>query len=201
MEGGTVANLNGNVDEIDNIDFDIDFDVNEAGRSIALGKYDSINDSQFDSINFGQKGTIRVDNEMSLGNFTPSTLSESGSKTMESKSTSRSEFEVQPSLSLSGQLEPQRSAPRAIPASLKQSIDYPQTSGSRSSSAGSTGTAFLNNILNPASTFNSTQLSHTPPTHVSTSYEVSHFGKRPRSGVSFSALFTSLAPLFEIFSL
>eukprot|EP00526_Cylindrotheca_closterium_P006501 CAMPEP_0113620644 /NCGR_PEP_ID=MMETSP0017_2-20120614/10526_1 /TAXON_ID=2856 /ORGANISM="Cylindrotheca closterium" /LENGTH=585 /DNA_ID=CAMNT_0000530325 /DNA_START=41 /DNA_END=1798 /DNA_ORIENTATION=- /assembly_acc=CAM_ASM_000147 len=183
MEGGAVANLNGNVDEIDNIDFDIDFDVNEAGRSIALGKYDSINESQFDTMNFGQKGTIRVDNEMNLGNFTPTTIGESRLKhTTDHQSTSRSEYQAQPSFSLSGQLESQRSAPRSIPVSTKQSVDHPQTSGSRPSSAGSTGTAFLNNILNPASTFNSTHLSHTPPTHVSTSYEVSHFGKRPRSG-------------------
>ncbi len=28
------------------------------------------------------------------------------------------------------------------------------------------------------------QMSHTPPTSVSTSYETTHFGKRPRSGVS-----------------
>ncbi|CAJ1970390.1 unnamed protein product [Cylindrotheca closterium] len=170
-----VANLNGNMDEIDNIDFDIDFDVNEAGRSIAMGKYDSINENQFDTMDFGQKESTRVDNEMSLDSFSPSTIGES-----ELKDTS--DDQAQSSFSLSGQLQPQRSAPRAIPDSTKKSIDHPQTSGSRPSSAGSTGSAFLNNILNPASTFNNTHLSHTPPTHISTSYEVSHFGKRPRSG-------------------
>jgi hypothetical protein len=32
-------------------------------------------------------------------------------------------------------------------------------------------------------------MSHTPPTHISTSYEASHFGKRPRSGVSQCCVF------------
>lgn len=192
MEGGNVASLNGNVDEIDNIDLDIDFDVNEAGRSIALGKYDSINESQFDTMNFGQKGNIRIDNDLNLGNFTPASIGEPFPKhTNDDQSTSRSEYSAKSSFSLSSQLQSQRSEPRAIPTSTMQSIDYPPSSGSRPSSTGSTGTAFLNNILNPASTFNSTHLSHTPPTQVSTSYEVSHFGKRPRSGVSIKSDFLS----------
>jgi len=173
MEGGAVTNLNGNEDEIGNIDFDIDFDVN-----------DSINESQFDSVNFGQKSNMKVDSEMDLDHFTPSTMGEPDLKhTTDDPSSSGSECQSQPSISLSNQLQLPRSAPRAIPVLGKQQIDHhQQASGSRPSSAGSTGTAFLNNILNPASTFNSTHLSHTPPTHVSTSYEVSHFGKRPRSG-------------------
>lgn len=89
----------------------------------------------------------------------------------------------------SSERDTQRSAPRAIPrASAPQQVvpAAQQTAlGSQPNSAGSSGSAFLNNILNPsASTFNNTQMSHTPPNDVSTSYEVSHFGKRQRSGVS-----------------
>jgi hypothetical protein len=76
------------------------------------------------------------------------------------------------------QVQRQRSAPRAIPSSTKVISTHHPPIGSQPSSAGSTGSAFLNNI------FNNGHLSHTPPTHVSTSYESSHFGKRARSGVS-----------------
>ena len=79
----------------------------------------------------------------------------------------------------------QRSAPQAIPTKVLPGHQQTAAVGSRPSSAGSTGSAFLNHILNPAGTFNGTHMSHTPPTHISTSYEVSHFGKRPRSGVSY----------------
>jgi hypothetical protein len=83
----------------------------------------------------------------------------------------------------------QRSAPRAIPnskpapAQTQSTIAGPSTS--QPNSAGSTASAFLNNLLDPAaSTFNSIQISHTPPNQIATSYEASHFGKRARSGVS-----------------
>lgn len=82
-----------------------------------------------------------------------------------------------------------RSAPRAIPNSKPPTAQI-QTQGttvgppaSQPSSAGSTASAFLNNLLDPAaSTFNNTQISHTPPNQIATSYEASHFGKRARSG-------------------
>lgn len=81
-----------------------------------------------------------------------------------------------------------KSAPRAIPnaqTSAAQNQTMAPPPSSQPSSAGSTASAFLNNLMDPAaSTFNSTQYSHTPPNQVSTSYEVSHFGKRARSGVS-----------------
>ena len=52
---------------------------------------------------------------------------------------------------------------------------------SQASSQGSSGSNFLSSVLNPtASTFNNTQLSHTPP--AASSFEASHFGKRMRSG-------------------
>jgi hypothetical protein len=57
---------------------------------------------------------------------------------------------------------------------------------SQASSAGSSGSAFLNNILNPAATTTNTGftiMAHTPPTYIATSYEASHFGKRPRANV------------------
>lgn len=78
----------------------------------------------------------------------------------------------------------QRSEPQIIPTKAFSGHQQAPTAGSRPSSAGSTGSAFLNHILNPGGTFNNTHMSHTPPTNLSTSYEVSHFGKRPRSGVS-----------------
>ena len=84
-------------------------------------------------------------------------------------------------------LTSQKSAPRAIPKA--QSLTVPNQgmappSASQPSSAGSTASAFLNNLMDPAaSTFNSTHFSHTPPSQISTSYEASHFAKRARSGV------------------
>lgn len=77
----------------------------------------------------------------------------------------------------------ERSAPLAIPPShvpVTQNLAVSQPS-----SAGSTASGFLNSLIDPAaSTFNSTHISHTPPTHMASSYEASHFGKRARSGVS-----------------
>jgi hypothetical protein len=89
-------------------------------------------------------------------------------------------------LPLPEHLERQKSAPRAIP---QGQAAQPQQSAlgappSQANSAGSSGSAFLNHILNStATTFSNTHISHTPPTHISTSYESSHFGKRARSGV------------------
>lgn len=77
----------------------------------------------------------------------------------------------------------QASKPRAIPQRNDQQQQQQQTS-SQPGSHESSGSAFLSGILNPAATtFNNTQLSHTPPTAFGTSYENSHFGKRQRSGV------------------
>mmetsp|Transcript_123897 Transcript_123897/g.185191 ORF Transcript_123897/g.185191 Transcript_123897/m.185191 type:complete len:617 (+) Transcript_123897:470-2320(+) len=102
-----------------------------------------------------------------------------------SQTTASPEHSFQPLLPLPEHLERRKSAPRAIPQG--QSAQPPQSALgaplSQPSSAGSSGSAFLNNILNSAATtFNNTHISHTPPTHISTSYEASHFGKRQRSG-------------------
>lgn len=93
----------------------------------------------------------------------------------------------------------QRSAPRAIPRAQQQVVPPQQPAlgppSSLPSSAGSSGSAFLNSLLDPAaSSFNHAHMSHTPPTHISTSYEASHFGKRARSGVS-----SKRSPTVEIF--
>jgi hypothetical protein len=94
-----------------------------------------------------------------------------------------------------------RSRPVSIPqpsSSYQQQQHAPMTTSSTSaaaasgtvsqaSSAGSSGSAFLNNILNPAATTTNTGftiMAHTPPTYIATSYEASHFGKRPRANVS-----------------
>ena len=79
---------------------------------------------------------------------------------------------------------PKPSTPQLVPASLLSS-GRGSAPPSQPSSVGSSGSNFLNNIITPsATTFNNTQISHTPPTHLATSYEASHFGKRRRADVS-----------------
>ena len=76
----------------------------------------------------------------------------------------------------------QTSAAKARPIPVPQGQPSAVQPQSQASSQGSSGSAFLSSVLNPtASTFNNTQLSHTPPT-LGSSYETSHFGKRARSG-------------------
>jgi len=73
-----------------------------------------------------------------------------------------------------------RARTRSIPVPVASSHHHPAPPGetaSAASSQGSSGSAFLSAVLQPP---NSSMLSHTPP--VATSYENSHFGKRPRSG-------------------
>lgn len=60
-----------------------------------------------------------------------------------------------------------------------QTSALPSQPTSQPSSYGSSGSAFLSSVLNPAGSSYG-QISHTPPT--ASSYEVSHFGKRARSG-------------------
>lgn len=72
--------------------------------------------------------------------------------------------------------------------------------GSGGNSFESSNSAFLSSVLNPLGTTptyavgNQTPLSHTPP--AASSYEVSHFGKRPRSG-SVSSRLRSASDYFE----
>ena len=103
--------------------------------------------------------------------------------------------QFQPLLPLPEHPQKQKSQPRAIPTSTQ--VVPPSILGappsSQPSSVGSSGSAFFNNLLSPAaSTFNNTQLSHTPPNHIATSYEASHFGKRARSGVRAALYFSCI---------
>lgn len=190
----------GKVDEIDDIDFDIDFAVNELGRPMTLGKYGNADDISFNDMELVDSQTYRDPKEVAgVGNGSAISIA-SVADTVESSTTDLSSI-VQKSraipsrddvsnssVPLPEQVQRQRSAPRPIPVASKVISTNHPTQGSQPSSAGSTGSAFLNNILNPASAFNNGHLSHTPPTHVSTSYEASHFGKRARSGVSILSL-------------
>lgn len=81
-----------------------------------------------------------------------------------------------------------RSAARAIPVPQTAQGQGPQAS--LPSSQDSTGSGFISGIMNQQ-----TALSHTPPTNLGSSYELQHFGKRPRSGVSQKC--GSLSNLYE----
>eukprot|EP00980_Cylindrotheca_fusiformis_P017609 scaffold5517_cov135-Cylindrotheca_fusiformis.AAC.39 len=163
--------------EIDDIDFDIDFAINEPGRPMTLGKYGNVEETAFDEteLNNTHNPPILKEGAVSTAN-TGLTENRQGNSIVD-------EGNVGSSLvPLPEQVLRQHSAPRAIPFATKSVPTNFPNHGSQPSSAGSTASAFLNNILNPASAFNNGPLSHTPPTSVSTSYETSHFGKRPRSG-------------------
>jgi hypothetical protein len=95
----------------------------------------------------------------------------------------------QPTSSL---LSQQKAAAVTSPSLLSVPSQQPP---SAESSYGSSGSAFLSSVLNyQASSFAGSQLSHTPP--AASSYEVSHFGKRPRSG-SVSSRLRSASDYFE----
>lgn len=128
-----------------------------------------------------------VVDEKSMQSMTQSSNSESQSPNLQQQQQSQG---FQPLLPLPEHPTRQRSAPRAIPNSKPPTTQGIQTQStgppvSQPSSAGSTASAFLNNLIDPAaSTFNNTQVSRTPPSQIATSYEANHFGKRARSGVS-----------------
>jgi hypothetical protein len=173
------------VDEIDDIDFDIDFAVNEPERPMTLGKYGGhVDDISFNDMDLTDSHAYPKDDD-EVSDTSEANTADSANLVEESTS-SLSDIKQDSSLvPLPEQVQRQRSASRAIPSPTKViPTNHHPSIGSQPSSAGSTGSAFLNNILNPGSAFNNAHLSHTPPTHVSTSYEVSHFGKRARSGVS-----------------
>jgi hypothetical protein len=178
MEVNNVETVSGKVEEpLDDIDFDIDFAVNEPGRTMVLGKYENVDDVEFDDMQFAI-----ANGDKSLSNHSSGTVMRSRPGLNASINPSNIQHDSREKSKYT------RSDTRAIPISTTFIPHQQLTMGatSQASSAGSTGSAFLNNILNPASTFNNAHLSHTPPTQVSTSYEVSHFGKRARSGVSLS---------------
>jgi len=189
-------------------DFDIDFGVSESGRTMVLEKYggddSTLGDMDFSMTNSGRltvemantpvvsersMGTIGTIGDSTIGSISSSILNSTRSVPTNKEeehvppqnSTSTAQQPFQPLVPLPERPQRQRSAPRAIPKAAPQVAQSGPPS--QSGSAGSTGSAFLDKILNPAaSTFNNAQMSHTPPTHVATSYEASHFGKRARSG-------------------
>jgi hypothetical protein len=85
----------------------------------------------------------------------------------------------------------------ALPKLSSQTV-VAQDSSRASSAAASPVNGFMNNMPDPvaatagvssmaaslSASSKANQLSHTPPTNAASSYETSHFGKRPRSGVS-----------------
>lgn len=75
-----------------------------------------------------------------------------------------------------------RSSTRAIPVPQAVQAYQGHHQASLPSSMESSGSGFISAIMNPQ-TSTSSALSHTPPTQTGTSYEMQHFGKRPRSGV------------------
>eukprot|EP00934_Nitzschia_sp_Nitz4_P003332 Nitzschia sp. Nitz4//scaffold22_size323478//139495//141458//NITZ4_000531-RA/size323478-augustus-gene-0.198-mRNA-1//1//CDS//3329543007//3322//frame0 len=188
--GRTVQNLEG--DDMD----DMDFSIIASART--LGNTDR---------SMATVGTIDTNyTECSIGTVSPSILdsqsaermnSDRSNKSKDSKSNATArppESEATPQQSNQQHFQPllplpehpttTRSAPRAIqkpPAPHNPSALGPLPS--QPGSAGSTASSFLNNITDPAaSTFNNTHMSHTPPNHLATSYEASHFGKRARAG-------------------
>jgi hypothetical protein len=85
-----------------------------------------------------------------------------------------------------------RPAPVVTSASIQSTAE---DSSHANSAAGSPENGLMNNMVDPvaatatappaaAKRSNAVHLSHTPPANVPSSYEASHFGKRPRSGVS-----------------
>ena len=178
---------------------DDDFDGMEFSISNATGRVNT--DRSMNTI--ATIGTIDTENSIepacqefmdiatstrSTSSYTEGESEEGGGQAPDkTQTTSSPEHHFQPLQPLPEHPERRRSAPRAIPkgqVSQSQQSTHGATTPSQPNSAGSSGSAFLNNILNTAaSTFNNAQISHTPPTQISTSYEASHFGKRARSGV------------------
>lgn len=92
------------------------------------------------------------------------------------------------------------SSARAIP---NASTESDQNSSRAGSAAGSPENGFMNNMVDPvaatasfppiaAAAAKASYTSHTPPTNAPSSYEASHFGKRPRSGVRNSVVLNML---------
>ncbi len=156
---------------------DLDFDsVTESGRAIAhlVALMENTNDDMDFSISSGRSGDGNAP-ESSHSNY-PSDPDHMKSRT----TTTNAAAAVRPTQVRSpAKAIPKQTNPVALPQSSGASLQHPENS------AGSTGSSFLSGIFNPVgSTVGGLQLSHTPPTLLSTSYESAHFGKRLRSGVS-----------------
>jgi hypothetical protein len=187
-------------------ELDIDFLITESGRTVThmvveqYGSLDQVDESPLAGMEFSVPNSGRTgenfNNQPSERSGASTVSDESGNdqRTTNAKNKGTSipsnaqqnqhRQQFQPLLPLPEHR--QRSAPRAIPSAPQQVVPPPiMGPPSQPNSAGSTGSAFLNNLLTPTGYMsNNAQLSHTPPTHLATSYEASHFAKRPRSGVS-----------------
>lgn len=74
---------------------------------------------------------------------------------------------------------PEHQAQQAIPQQQQQQQVVANPHRTRSRSRGDSTASFLNGLYPTQQ-----PISHTPPTHMGTSYENNHFGKRMRAGVS-----------------
>jgi hypothetical protein len=178
---------------------DMEFSISNSGRSTPISN--SGRNTETGNVTMSERSmntigtTGSIDSSISAS-IMDSTRSVPGKKSREKEQAAASKAQATTQNSTSTDHQPfqpllplpehprRRSAPRAIPRAAAQIVPPQQSAlGSQPNSAGSSGSAFLNNILN-----HNMQMSHTPPTHISTSYEVSHFGKRARSGVSLRKL-------------
>jgi len=160
MEGDMQGDSERNNDALD-----IDFSFTESGRTVAH-MVDS-RQGVIDDMDFSLTSSGRMVEQMGLITEQPD---RDGPKTQQGGHRSGQKQRISTSATA-----------RSIPVPQPPQSSLLQPTQSQASSQASSGSAFLSSVLNPtASTFGNTQLSHTPP--VASSYEVSHFGKRARSG-------------------
>lgn len=185
-------------------ELDIDFLITESGRTVThmvveqYGSLDQVDESPLADMEFSvtNSGRTAANFNNQLSERSGASTISNGSENDQSATDAKNKGTSIPSNAQQNQqgqpFQPllplpehrQRSAPRAIPSAPQQVVPPPMSGPpSQPNSAGSTGSSFLNNLLAPGMP-NNAQLSHTPPTHFATSYEASHFAKRPRSGVS-----------------
>lgn len=159
------------------MDIDIDFDVTESGRTVAhivsgtaLADHDDVDFS----ITSSGRTIERIMQEQAKSTTTSTTIVPAA------KATTSTPLVPAVTATISNPL----TIPAPPPAGKSPSRPIPQAT-QRHDSVDSSGSAFLNGILNSSpniSSSNHHQLSHTPPTAFGTSYENNHFGKRQRSG-------------------
>lgn len=174
------------------MDIDIDFDVTESGRTVAhIVSGTGIALADHDDVDFSITSSGRTIERIMQEQAKVSTADTNQSTTIvppapAAKATTSTPLVPVVTTTISNPLtiHPAKSPSRAIP----------QTQ--RHDSVDSSGSAFLSGILNSSPNISSSQLSHTPPTALGTSYENNHFGKRQRSG-SISGRLRSASDLEE----
>ena len=191
--GRTVAHMitdtNRSTDDI------MDFDLTQSARSIAAGTDTSgslaagLSESERDELvkMFGSSNS-GIDGLLSSATKPTGSFSKTTTKSIPVPRVS--DQNLQQTSSLLSQSGGQNSNPGSLLPSHQQGA----------SSYGSSNSAFLSSVLNPQGSTSSfspglqTPLSHTPP--AASSYEISHFGKRARSG-SVSSRLRSASDYFE----